>query len=231
MRRNYISPEFEYRKVFGTLNMKEESTFFGSKMLEIEDIIELHNQGIIYYQNSNNEQIDLDIERSLNPIVYSASDDKKNNHTLVIDESQSDPQRNNLTKYIMTINLKNILENYIFTTLKQYRTFEDVRNTMCYTRDVNFSIKEYVIKNVLDRYKFDKVELYMRYVDLRDQNVRRFVNTWYTSNDIISSEYLNKKIQTDTEFDQSSISVLFNQDKSSQQYSFEYYFKLFWVKL
>ena len=70
MRRNYISPEFEYRKVFGTLNMKEESTFFGSKMLEIEDIIELHNQGIIYYQNSNNEQIDLDIERSLNPIVF-----------------------------------------------------------------------------------------------------------------------------------------------------------------
>ena len=231
MRRNYISPEFEYRKVFGTLNMKEESTFFGSKMLEIEDIIELHNQGIIYYQNSNNEQIDLDIERSLNPIVYSASDDKKNNHTLVIDKSQSDPQRNNLTKYIMTINLKNILENYIFATLKQYRTFESVKNTMCYTKDVNFSIKEYVIKNVLDRYKFDKVELYMRYVDLRDQNVRRFVNTWYTSNDIISSEYLNKKIQTDTEFDQSSISVLFNQDKSSQQYSFEYYFKLFWVKL
>jgi len=231
MRRNYISPEFEYRKVFGTLNMKEESTFFGSKMLEIEDIIELHNQGIIYYQNSNNEQIDLDIERSLNPIVYSASDDKKNNHTLVIDKSQSDPQRNNLTKYIMTINLKNILENYIFATLKQYRTFESVKNTMCYTKDVNFSIKEYVIKNVLDRYKFDKVELYMRYVDLRDQNVRRFVNTWYTSNDIISSEYFNKKIQTDTEFDQSSISVLFNQDKSSQQYSFEYYFKLFWVKL
>jgi hypothetical protein len=231
MRRNYISPEFEYTKVFGTLNMKEESTFFGSKMLEIEDIIELNNQGIIYYQNSNNEQIDLDIERSLSPIVYSASDDKKNNHTLVIDEAQSDPQRNNLTKYIMTINLKNILENYIFATLKQYRTFEGVKNTMCYTRDVNFSIKEYVIKNVLDRYKFDKVELYMRYVDLRDQNVRRFVNTWYTSNDIISSEYLNKKIQTDTEFDQSSISVLFNQDKSSQQYSFEYYFKLFWVKL
>ena len=231
MRRNYISPEFEYTKVFGTLNMKEESTFFGSKMLEIEDIIELNNQGIIYYQNLNNEQIDLDIERSLSPIVYSASDDKKNNHILIIDEAQSDTQRNNLTKYIMTINLKNILENYIFATLKQYRTFEGVKNTMCYTRDVNFSIKEYVIKNILDRYKFDKVELYMRYVDLRDQNVRRFVNTWYTSNDIISSEYLNKKIQTDTEFDQSSISVLFNQDKSSQQYSFEYYFKLFWVKL
>lgn len=231
MRRSYISPEFEYKKVFGTLNMKEESTFFGSKMLEIDDIIELNNQGLIYYQNSNNEQIDLDIERSLSPIVYSAGDDKKINHTLVIDDSQSETQRNNLTKYIITINLKNILENYIFATLKQYRTFEGVKNTMCYTKDVNFSIKEYVIKNVLDRYKFDKIELYIRYVDLRDQNVRRFVNTWYTSNDIISIDYLNNKIQTDTEFDQSSVQVLFNQEKSSQQYSFEYYFKLFWVKL
>jgi len=231
MRRNYISPEFEYKKVFGTLNMKEESTFFGSKMLEIDDIVEVNNQGIIFYQNSKNEQIDLDIEKSLSPVVYSASDDKKINHTLVIDDSQSEIQRNNLTKYIITINLKSILENYIFATLKQYRTFEGVKNTMCYTKDVNFSIKEYVIKNILDRYKFDKVELYIRYIDLREQNVRRFVNTWYTSNDIISSEYLNNKIQTDTEFNQSSVQVLFNQEKSSQQYSFEYYFKLFWVKL
>lgn len=231
MRRNYISPEFEYKKVFGTLNMKEESTFFGSKMLEIDDIIEVNNQGIIYYQNSKNEQVDLDIEKSLSPVVYSAGDDKKNNHILLVDDSQSETQRNNLTKYIITINLKNILENYVFATLKQYRTFEGVKNTMCYTKDVNFSIKEYVIKNVLDRYKFDKIELYIRYIDLRDQNVRRFVNTWYTSNDIISAEYLNNKIQTDTEFDQSSVRILFNQEKSSQQYSFEYYFKLFWVKL
>jgi len=231
MRRNYISPEFEYKKVFGTLNMKEESTFFGSKMLEIEDIIELNNQGLVYYQNSNNEQIDLDIEKSLNAIVYSPGDDKKSNHTLIVDDSQSEGQKNNLTKYIININLKSILENYIFATLKQYRTFEGVKNSMCYTKDINFSIKEYIIKNVLDRYKFDKIELYIRYIDLRDQNVRRFVNTWYTSNDIISMEYLNNKIQTSTEFDQSSIRVLFNQEKSSQQYSFEYYFKLFWVKL
>jgi hypothetical protein len=51
MRRSYISPEFEYNRVFGTLNMKEESSFFGSKMLEIEDSLELHNQGIVYFQN------------------------------------------------------------------------------------------------------------------------------------------------------------------------------------
>jgi len=231
MRRNYISPEFEYKKVFGTLNMKEESTFFGSKMLEIEDTLELHNQGIIYYQNANKEQTDLDIERSLSPIVYSVADDKKSNHTLVIDETQSEVQRNNLTKYILTINLKTILENFLFSTLKQYRTFDGVRNSMCYTKSVDFSIREYIVKNITDRYKFDRVELYIKYVDLRDQNIRRFINTWNVTDEISNTEYLLKRIQTNTEFDGSSITVLFNQEKSSQQYSFEYYFKLFWVKL
>jgi hypothetical protein len=211
--------------------MKEESTFFGSKMLEIEDNLELHNQGIIYYQNANKEQIDLDIERSLSPIVYSVADDKKSNHTLVIDDSQGESQRSNLTKYILTINLKNILENFLFSTLKQYRTFDGVRNSMCYTKNVDFSIREYIVKNITDRYKFDKVELYIKYVDLRDQNVRRFINTWISTDEISSNEYLLKRIQTNTEFDGSSIQVLFNQEKSSQQYSFEYYFKLFWVKL
>lgn len=231
MRRSYISPEFDYSRVFGTLNMKEESSFFGSKMLEIEDFLELHNQGIVYYQNLLNEQLDFDVEKASNPIIYLVSDDKKSNHTLVLDDSQNDFQKNGLTKYIITIDLKTILENYLFAILKQYRTFEGVRNSMCSTKDVNFSIRNYITKNVVDRYKFDKIELYIRYQDLRDQNLRRYNNVWVSDESISIKEYLNSKIQTDTEFDFSSIRVLFNQEKSSQEYNFEYYFKLFWVKL
>ncbi len=231
MRRSYISPEFDYSRVFGTLNMKEESSFFGSKMLEIEDFLELHNQGIVYYQNLLNEQLDFDVEKASNPIIYLVSDDKKANHTLVLDDSQNDFQKNGLTKYIITIDLKTILENYLFAILKQYRTFEGVRNSMCSTKDVNFSIRNYITKNVVDRYKFDKIELYIRYQDLRDQNLRRYNNVWVSDESISIKEYLNSKIQTDTEFDFSSIRVLFNQEKSSQEYNFEYYFKLFWVKL
>jgi hypothetical protein len=231
MRRSYISPEFEYNRVFGTLNMKEESSFFGSKMLEIEDSLELHNQGIVYFQNLLNEQLDLDVEKTSNPIIYLVSDDKKANHTLILDDSQNDFQKNGLTKYIITIDLKAILENYLFAILKQYRTFEGVRNSMCSTKDVNFSIRNYITKNVVDRYKFDRIELYVRYLDLRDQNLRRYSNVWVSDESISVKEYLNSKIQTDTEFDFSSIRVLFNQEKSSQEYNFEYYFKLFWVKL
>jgi hypothetical protein len=231
MRRNYISPEFIYNPVFGTFNMKEQSTFFSSKMIEIDDILELHNQGLIYYQNGNKEQLDFDIEKSLSPIVYSVADDKNKNHQLIIDDSQTDFQRNNLTKYILTIDLKTLLNNFLFATLKQYRTFEGVRNNMCYSNDVSYSIKEYITKNITDRYKFSKVELYLKYIDLREQNIRRFSNTWNSSDEISQVENQLKKIETQTEYDFSSVRVSFNQEKSSQQYSFEYYFKLFWEKV
>lgn len=232
MRRTYISPEFNYNRVFGTLNMREESTFFGSKMLEIEDSLSLHNQGIIYYQNSNSEQIDISIETSLTPIIYSTNDDKKLNHTLIIDDSQSDSQRNTQTRYIMNIDLETILKNFLFANLKQYRTFEGIRNKMCYSGDINTSIKDYIEKNILDRYKFERVDLFLKYLDLRNQNVRRFNNIWALDTDDVSrSEYQLKRFQTETDFNDSTVKLTFNQEQSSQIYSFEYYFKLFWSKL
>jgi succinate dehydrogenase flavin-adding protein (antitoxin of CptAB toxin-antitoxin module) len=113
MRRSYISPEFDYKPVFGTYNMQEISSLFSSKMLEIEDFLEIHDQNLVYFQTQNSEQLDLSIESSLTPISYSASDDKKNNHTLVIDDSQSLTTRDTRTRWIMTINLNNILSHIL----------------------------------------------------------------------------------------------------------------------
>lgn len=231
MRRTYISPEFNYNRVFGTFNMREESTFFGSKMLEIEDNIISHNQGIIYYQNSDNEQIDLSIEDSFTPVVYSSDNDKKNNHVLSFDNTQTDSQKNSNTKYIIDINIKNILSNIIFANLKQSRTFEGVRNSMCVTGDVNTSIKEYIDKNVLDRYSFEKIELFLNYKNLREQNIRRFENNWSTDIDNISQDKFKMlNFQIDRKFDDSTLKVNFIQKESSQFFSFDYYFKLFWKK-
>ena len=111
MRRSYISPEYQTKSVYGTLNMLEESTFFGAKMLEIEDSININNLDIIYYQTLNNEQLDISIESSLKSYVYSSSLDKQNNHTLVIDPSQPKYQLDNNTKWLLTIDLKSIISN------------------------------------------------------------------------------------------------------------------------
>jgi len=232
MRRNYISPEFTYKNVFGTYNMVEQSSFFGSKMLEIEDSIKIADNNIIYYQNTNNEQIDLVIENSLAPIVYNASNDKNSNHTLVVDISQTKYQLENNTKWIMNIDLNKILSDYIFAILKQSRTFEGVKNTMTINNDVNFAMRNYISSNVLNRYKYSKIELYLKYNDLKNQNILRYKNNWSTNpSSIISDNNLLKRVQTETSYDYSSLRVLFDQEKPSSQYSFDYYFNVLFEKI
>ncbi len=229
MRRTYISPEYQNRAVYGTLNMVEESTFFGAKMLEVEDSILIDNQDIIYYQKINGEQLDFSVESSLDSIVYSSSINKHDNHTLIIDETQPKYQLDNNTKWILTIDLKTIITEYLYATLKRYRTFEGVKNEMTMFNDINVGVKNYIQSNVLNRYKFKNIELYIRYQDLRNQSLLRYKNKW--DNSIISPTYKLVKFQTETEFDQSSIKIIFNQESPSSSYSMNYYFNILFEKI
>ena len=111
MRRTYISPEYDNNYTYGTYNMLEESNFFGSKMLEIVDEIQILDQNIIYYQNSIGEQIDISIESTLNSNIYSALNSKQINHKLILDPSQSDFIKDSTTKWILSINLNSILND------------------------------------------------------------------------------------------------------------------------
>ena len=209
--------------------MLEESTFFGAKMLEIEDSININNLDIIYYQTLNNEQLDISIESSLKSYVYSSSLDKQNNHTLVIDPSQPKYQLDNNTKWLLTIDLKSIISNYLFATLKKYRTFEGVKNNMNIYNNTDTAIRSYINFNILNRYRYKGIELYISYQDLRNQNILKYNNTW-TINSINVNNLLTK-IQTETEFDESSIRISFNQEKPSSTYKFNYYFNIIFEKI
>jgi hypothetical protein len=229
MRRSYISPEYQTKAVYGTLNMLEESTFFGAKMLEIEDSITIDTLDIIYYQNQNGEQLDLSIESSFASIVYSSSLDKEKNHTLVLDPSQPKFQLDNNTRWILTIDLKTIITDYLFATLKKFRTFEGIKNDMNIYANTDTAIKSYINYNILNRYRYKSIQLYVNYVDLRNQNTLRYKNTW-DKNSINTSNLLTK-LQTETEFDESSIKVTFNQEKPSSTYRFDYYFNILFEKI
>ncbi len=229
MRRTYISSEYSNTKTYGTFNMVEESNYFGSKMLEIEDSIYIENQNIIYYQRPSGEQINLSAETSIDSPVYSTSADKEKNHSLKIDETQTNYQKENSTKWIMDIKLNDVLSNFLFANLKRYRTFEGMKASLTRTNDVNTTIREYINKNVSNRYKLSKIDLYIKYKDLRSQNVLRFKNTWNSTIAIDSNKF--QKIQTETAFDGLNIKLLFNQEQPSTQYSFEYYFNILFEKI
>jgi hypothetical protein len=229
MRRTYISPEYKYDDVYGTFNMKESINYYGSKMLEIEDFIYLDTINLVYYENVNGEQINLTSENILEPHLYSSTESKNKYHTIIKDLSQSDYQLNNSTNWIIEIDLKNILLDYIFSQMKKVRTFQGIKNNMVIYKDVNTSLKNYIILNTIDRYKLSKVDLYISYNDLRNNTTLKHQVKFDES----IYDPLNKliKFQTETEWDNSSIKVIFNQEKPSSLYNFNYYFNLFFEKI
>lgn len=229
MRRNYISPEFESKEVYGTYNMVEESNFFGAKMLEIEDNILINNQNIIYYQMPNGEQLDLSVENTLQSYVYSSANDKQQNQILTIDPSQTEYTKENLTNWILDINLKGILANYLFAELKTWRTFEGIRTNMNYYNDVNAALKNYINYNVIDRYKLSRIDLYLQYKDLRSQNLLRYKNNW--NSDIVSPVNRLTKFQSEMSVDGGYTKITFNQQQPSSTYTYEYFFNLYFEKL
>jgi hypothetical protein len=234
MRRNYISPEFFNIKTSGTLSMLEESNYFGSKMLEIEDYLIIDNERIVYYQNDKKEQENLAIESNFPIISFSSSDEKKNNHTLEIDKSQPIYQIDNNTRWILKINLKNILVKYIFSILKGKRTFEGITNSMTPYNNIDIAIEKYIEMNILNRYKLKGIELFIIYRDLRNQNILRFKNEWPTvENENVIRNINNKlnKFQTETAFDGSIVKITFNQEKPSTKFKFDYYFNLIYEKI
>jgi hypothetical protein len=229
MRRNYMSPEFNKVKVYGSFNMVEESNFFAAKMLDIENSIYLQKQDVIYYQNLSGEQIDFSVESTLTSNVYSAINNKRDYHTLKIDETQTLTQKNKNTKWNLEINLRQILSDYIFASMKRYRSFEGLTSKMTRYESVNVAIQRYIEFNVLDRYKLGEVELFISYKNLRSQSLLRFKNDWNPNVESDTNKFT--KLQTETAMDGSSIKVSFNQEEDSQQFSFDYFFNLYFEKI
>lgn len=229
MRRTYISPEFENNEVYGTFNMLEESNFFGAKMLEIEDKITISNQNIIYYQRTNGEQSDLETEMTLDSYIYSSSDDKLVNHTLILDPTQTKNNLENNTKWILNVSLDKILSNFLYAEMKRWRTFEGIKSDMTIYNDINVALKNYISLNVVNRYKFKSLDLYINYTDLRSQNVLRYKNNW--NQNTIKPEFKFTKFQSIAGFNDTSVQILFTQEKPSSSYKFDYFFDILFEKL
>lgn len=229
MRRTYMSPEFTHYRVWGSNNMVEESTFFGAKMLEIEDVIKLTDIDITWYQNINGEQLDYSIESSSQPNVYSCSIDKSQKHTLELDLSQPNYQKENKAKWIMTINSYEILFSYLYSIMKKNRTFEGLKKEMTVYGDVNTALNRYIEFNVMNRYKLDTIELYLTYIDLRHQPLLRYKNSW--SKNVATVENRFTKIQRETSSDKKIDKLFFSQDKPTSNFSMQYYFNLNFSKI
>jgi len=224
MRRNYISPEFSYTNVNGTLSMLEKGSLFGSKMLQIPNTITIGTETIIWYQQSTNEQINLGVEKSLPSVSDNTVSDKFTYSTLIIDQSQPQSQLTTNTSWILQIQINTILKNYIFATLKKYRAFEGVLNNMTISNDINTSINQYISQNILNKYTYSKIIFYIQYRSLGSAGSLKYKNVYDST--IESNANLYTKLKTSTDINQTLLTVSFNQEQPSSAYYFAYYFNL-----
>jgi hypothetical protein len=225
MKTTHISPEYKYNDVYGTLSMLEKKSFLSSKLIKYEKNLNILNENIIYYQNVNNEQLNLNTEITLPYVLYNTVDDKKNNSVLSQNNFNNDLY--NDTKWILTIDVNTILFNYIFANLKKYRTFENVTNNITLYNDVNFSIKEYINKNLMYLYSLTKIEIFLKYNDLNVSG-NRLKNLYEQSID--SPTNLTNRYNVTTDAITKKTIINFNQEKNSSNFSFNYYYNLYFTK-
>ena len=71
----------------------------------------------------------LEKEMGINQFsIYSSFENKNQNHVLTIDDSQLDTQKKSNTRWLLDIDLKSILTEFVFANVKKERTIR-----LCYS--------------------------------------------------------------------------------------------------
>lgn len=226
MKDNLQLKKFITESVNGTFNLLEESTFFGSKIMDIEDDIVINDNSIQYFQyyyeitdelinsaKTEERQVILDLAKNNGYQYYTVNEYeetlfimdivslKDEYHTITkIEQSDIDDKLN--TKWQINIKIKDILKEYLFAKIKESRTFKSLKFTNFQNNSINNSIYKYIELNLYDRYKFEKVDFFVKYINLKDNTVYnnltlRQYDPKYNS-DIESSEFKVTNINIET---------------------------------
>ena len=248
MKSNLIIRKYETTPAKGVRSAKEIKSFFGSKLIDIEDDIYVNDISIQYsevvdkvnIQNDHYQYYDVNLLHPEVNILRSLDDVKYENHSIDV-YSQIDPSvdaRNKNFEWIMVINAKNILREYLFLRLKESRVFKTIKSEDLVERNVNTYINDYIDANLLNRYNISELSFYTNYFDVvndatiftKGQVLRgpNFNKTVFTDKNriknvnIITPDYLNN---LDT------VKIIYNQIKDNRRYKFDYYFTISYKKI
>lgn len=222
MKKTYIVPEHKSLSIPGGFSSISKKNFLGGDIISVKDDINIFNEDIIWYERSNKEQLNFSIESSYESKIYSPSDNKLKHSRLFLDSKQSDYQKERNAKWFLEVRTKDILNDYLFSTLKNHRTFEGLTNKMSLYNNVDLTIKDYINKNIINFYTLEEVNVYVQYKTLSENNEKRFSVSW---NKNINKENKLDKFQIEENRNQTGILISFEQ-WSSSIYNFEYYYDL-----
>ena len=142
MRKSFMTKEYSREFIKGTMNMKEQKSFFTSIMLEIEDIINISDTQLSWTESDNGTQ---KLKSETITQTYNAITHKFNNHSISLAPNQSDNDVKFYTSWLLNIKIKDILKEYVYSYLKYNRVFEYVNPDYTYNKNMITKLLNYKI--------------------------------------------------------------------------------------
>jgi len=243
MKSDMMISKFGRVPVIGTKSSKEIKSFFGSKLIDIEDTVYVNDISIQYSEiidkiNIQNDHYQYYDKTTLQPetnILRSLNDVKYENHSIDI-YSQLDIINNNF-EWILIINAKNILKEYLFLKLKESRVFKCIKSEDLIERNINDYIYNYITSNLLNRYNISELAFYVRYYDVINRGIfdkYQVLKDPKFNKDVFSEDNRVKNVNIMTPDylnNLDTVKIIYNQIKTNVQYKFDYYFTISYQKI
>jgi hypothetical protein len=241
MRKYPITRDFKHIDKPGVLIMNEHTNINMGKMMDIDDEIRMS-----YSLTKDNILLPL---IKLNEIHNTSYDKIKKDSILEfkVADVQTESEKDTVTKWIIKINYKHILREFLYHeihTYNPYSVFKKMVNILPENR-INDYCYAYIDFNILDRYKVKEIILWTEYHELkRDTVPGTGTNTYnpllkllrktpiFTYHAIPSPVLDSKKETISTKsYNDGTIDILYQQTKSSQYYTFLYYYDIIFERI
>jgi len=240
-----IIQQYKKETVIGTKTSKEIKSFFGTNLIDIEDIVSISDISIQYSDVPTENTIGIHyqyydtttlVSAQESGVFKSLDDVKYENHTI-------DLYKLNYTTYDnlqwnLVLKARNILKEYLFLRLKEARTFKSIQKSETQKNDINTFIYDYIEFNLLDRYNISSIVFFVLYKDvINNGNVSNnnytiknptFSNNAYSDSNIVKDVRI---ITTDYLNNLGDVNMTYYQIKNAIQYTFDYYFVINYKKI
>lgn len=245
MKSDLLIKKFDTEYVVGTRTPIEIKSFFGGKLIDIEDEIIVNNISIQYSEVVDKVNLQFDHYQNYDTknstisetiFLKSLDDIKLANHSVDI-YSQLEKQYSNF-EWAFVIDTRNILKEYLFLKLKQSRVFKCIKSSDLVEKNINDFIYNYITNNLLNRYNLYRIDFFVEYFNISE------VSNLYDKNKLIKNPNFNKNvfflenitknlniITPDYLSNLDPVKMIFNQTKDYTQYKFDYYFTVIYKKI
>lgn len=254
MKKHPIIKEYKNKSVPGLEVMREQISFLSSKMMDIEDLIDISStitpeDIAIYNYPTTSVHMKEMYKHKLN---YSYDYIKQKYVTLIEDKSQNKSEHDFNTNWEFTLDSDGLLKEFLYNEFFVYNPnndfskIDDYYESIGLSSDYNISdlVKDYIEENIINKYRFKSFKLYTKYYSLENNKITAIDPTKTLDDDVqiliknpvfdikaIPKDRKDIEVVSIKPYIDGKFKINYKQLKSSKLETFIYYFDVQYEKI